>query len=264
MTVTADQLLAMPPDDFRELVNRDIRSRSSPEEAALLDRAQPSLVFVMVDMMDPDVRACPRSFRLLTCEVALVSKKRRVTARVAVENLGYVEYDYVGPREQFGDHVVPKELDVTFPSDSESPRLEMRLAMEDGAATCRELRIVAKEGKRGVLPGDIRAVRLNEWIEDLFVAVAARTSVEETDPGNYRVSFSDPDVRITAEAMRNARRRGARRKVTDPFLAEVATVHQAARRAPTRAVADHFGVQHRTASLYIARARERGLLKKEA
>ena len=190
-------------------------------------------------------------------------KKRRVTARVEIEHLGHVEYDLIGPPERFGEHVVPKELSVTFPNDSESPRLEMLLQMEDGAATCRELRLIAKEGQRGVLPSDLRAIRLNEWIEDLFAVVAMKASSEETTPGNYLVTFTPPDPRVAAEAMRNARRRGARRKLTDAFLDEVADVHRSASRAPTQAVADHFGVKHRTASLYIARAREQGLLTKE-
>lgn len=190
-------------------------------------------------------------------------KKRTVTVRRNIEGLGHIEYNLFGPHERFGEHVVPRELEVTFPSDSASPRLEMLFRVDDGAAACRELRIIAKEGERGVLPGDLKAVRLNEWIEDLFVAAAMKASSEELTPGTYTVSFSAPDERSVASAMRNARRRGAPRKMTDAFLAEVAEVYRNAGRAPTVAVADHFGKQHRTASLYIARARERGFITKE-
>ncbi len=196
-----------------------------------------------------------------------MTNRQRGRVRAEIENQGYVEYDITGPMEHFGDHVVPRELDVTFLYDSETPSVKMRLQIEDGAATCRELHVVAKEGQRGVLASDLRSVRLNEWIEDMFKVVVRRRSVEERPrPGMspyYLVTFSEPDLRITADVMRNARRRGAHRKLTDSFLAEVAAVHQRAGRAPTQAVADHFGKSHRTASLYIARARERGLLKKE-
>lgn len=191
-------------------------------------------------------------------------KKGPVTVRLNIEHLGHVEYNLTGPHERFGEHVVPKELEVTFPSDSERPSLHMLLRVDDGAATCRELRVTAKEGGRGVLPADLKAVRLNEWIEDLFTVAAMKAVSEETSPGEYKVTFYPPDEKVAAVAMRGARRRGARRKLTDAFLDEVAEVHRSAGRAPTQAVADHFGVQHRTASLYIARARERGKLDKEA
>jgi hypothetical protein len=65
------------------------------------------------------------------------------------------------------------------------------------------------------------------------------------------------------EAARAARdARAARRvKITDALLREVATVYRAnVNDKPTEAVAEHFGRQHRTATHYIKRARERGFL----
>ena len=109
-------------------------------------------------------------------------RNRLMTARVEVEHLGHVEYEMAGPYERFGQHLVPKRIEVTFPGDSSSPSLGMVLQIEDGAATCRELRLVAKEGQRGVHVGDLRSIRLNEWIEDLFAGVAQRAATQETSP----------------------------------------------------------------------------------
>ena len=50
-------------------------------------------------------------------------------------------------------------------------------------------------------------------------------------------------------------------KITDALLREVASVYRAnVNDRPTEAVAEHFGRQHRTATQYIKRARERGFL----
>lgn len=187
------------------------------------------------------------------------AKRPAIKARIDLE-WGHIDYDHLGPTERLGEHVVPKELSVTFPGARDQPRLQMVLGMENGAATCRELHLVAKEGARGVRPGDLEAVRLNEWVEDLFAATAMRATTEETSPGVYRTAYRIPNEQAAADALRAARRRGARRKITDEALGEVAEVYKGAPRAPTRAVADHFGKSHRTASDYIAKARALGLI----
>lgn len=49
--------------------------------------------------------------------------------------------------------------------------------------------------------------------------------------------------------------------ITDELLREVADVYRAnVDDRPTIAVAEHFGRQHRTAALYVKKARERGFL----
>ena len=60
--------------------------------------------------------------------------------------------------------------------------------------------------------------------------------------------------------MRRARA-GRKVKVTDDLLREVAEVYRAnVSGKPTEAVANHFDRSHRTATLYIKRARDNGFL----
>jgi DNA-binding transcriptional MerR regulator len=47
---------------------------------------------------------------------------------------------------------------------------------------------------------------------------------------------------------------------TSVDLREAATIYQSAERAPTATVAKHFDIAHRTASLWISRARKLGYL----
>ncbi len=56
-------------------------------------------------------------------------------------------------------------------------------------------------------------------------------------------------------------RSASRQVITEETIREVARVYRAnATRRPTQAVAKAFGVQHRTASKYVRRARDIGLL----
>jgi transposase len=61
---------------------------------------------------------------------------------------------------------------------------------------------------------------------------------------------------IVQSVRRTARRQGP----AEPELREAAAVYQSADRAPTAAVAERFGIAHRTASLWISRARKLGYL----
>ena len=56
-------------------------------------------------------------------------------------------------------------------------------------------------------------------------------------------------------------RQRARRKITPQVLAEVSQVYREnlSTGAPTKAVAEHFGLAPSTASLYVKRARAAGL-----
>jgi len=175
-----------------------------------------------------------------------------------VENLGRVHFSAVDGRETLGNLSVPRALLVEIPQDSASPDLQLLLYMDDGVATVREVHVVAKESQRGVASSDLRAIRLSNWIEDLFAAVGEKAY--EMVPGDYPITWPPPTGGEIISTMRKARRRGAHRKITAEFLSGVAKVHREAKRAPTQAVADHCGVAHRTASLYISMAKEIGLI----
>ncbi len=175
--------------------------------------------------------------------------------RVELEGLGHLDYDPSATVEM-GGHQVPAELHVVFPGDRHGPSLDMTLAVdESGVPSCRDLRITAKGGGRGIRDGDLRGVRLEDWIEDLFAVASMRV---DEDAGVRHLSVHD--VEGAAKAVRAARR-GARRKISDALLAEVAETYRAnVKKAPTQAVADRFAVSHRGASWYVRRARDQGLL----
>ena len=64
-----------------------------------------------------------------------------------------------------------------------------------------------------------------------------------------------------AVAQTEAARAARKVKITDDLLREVADIYRATVfDKPTETVAEHFDKQHRTAALYIKRARERGFL----
>ena len=56
-------------------------------------------------------------------------------------------------------------------------------------------------------------------------------------------------------------RRNTRRQLSDDKLPAVAEIYRANPKRPTAAVAEHFGLPLRTASLYVKRAREAGVLE---
>ncbi|MGI9156951.1 MAG: hypothetical protein ACR2FG_09985 [Marmoricola sp.] len=182
-----------------------------------------------------------------------------IRARVELD-IGHVEYDAFGQPVRVGDRYFPAELLVTFPSDARGPALRMRLAVVDGVPQCRELTIESKEAGREVRTGDLRAVTLESWVEDLFAVVSQRV-VAETDGVVSTVSGESP-LRLAEAAKVVQRARSASRQIiTEEKLREVARVYRAhASSRPTQAVARAFGVEHRTAAKYVRRARDIGLL----
>ena len=84
---------------------------------------------------------------------------------------------------------------------------------------------------------------------------------EESEAGGVRamVSHREPDLAAVAKSVSRSRR-GGRRQIPDADLGKVAEVYQANPNAPTKAVGQAFGVAPRTASLYVKRARDAGLL----
>lgn len=179
-------------------------------------------------------------------------KRAAVRERIPIENLGWIEFDALSKRLEYGDVAVPAEMSVTFAGDNAQPRLEMRLGIENGKPQCREIRLVAKDGQRGVLTQDLEMIRLGEWTEDLFTMAATQVKHED----GVRV-HRVPDFAAAAAAMREARR-GARKRISDAQLAEVAEVARRNPKASTLAVADHFGVSHRSATTAKRRAEAAG------
>jgi hypothetical protein len=163
---------------------------------------------------------------------------------------------------RIGDRLVPAAIDVECPGDGHQPALHLRLEVVDGVPQCRELRIVSVPGGRDVRPVDLGAVRLHQWVEELFAAFAARV-IEDGPDGTaavVEVPFG-PSHDSAVTLLHDARKGVGARRITPALLAEVAEVYRAhVGSRPTASVAAAFGVAHRTAALYVQRAREAGLL----
>jgi len=96
----------------------------------------------------------------------------------------------------------------------------------------------------------------------MFAAFAAK--VVEDNPDGTVASIEVPfgaSHESAVTVLHDARKGHGARRLTPALLAEVAQVYRARiDDRPTAAVAAAFGVAHRTAALYVQRAREAGLL----
>lgn len=170
--------------------------------------------------------------------------------RELFEDIGWAEAQAGVEPIRVGDYLVPPAIHVTFPGAEGHPGLEMRLEVVEGVPQCRELRIASVDGGRGVEGRDLGVVRLGEWI-DAIVGRFSDRIVEERDGQIVAVVRSGETLRAAAMVRRARQHRD---------LGEVASVYRSAKRAPTKAVAEHFGVAHRTAALWVKQARDAGLL----
>jgi len=160
-----------------------------------------------------------------------------------------------------GGVYLPERFEMSWPSVDGHPGLHMSFAVSDGVPQCREVRITSSEDGRGVRTSDLRALRVDDWIETVC-ALIGEHEIERTADGIVTtVSTNRAADRLAALRSVQRARRGTRRALTDDVLRRVAEVYrEAGDGRPTQAVADHFGVKHRTAGDYVRAARDKGFL----
>jgi hypothetical protein len=150
-----------------------------------------------------------------------------------------------------GMAMVPKWFTVHLVDmENRGPDIDLTFEVRNGRHECRDVRVSSRVG-REVTAADLCGVRIDDALE-MAMKVIFYTGDDE-----------DAEIARGVEAMRAAREaRASRRvKITDELLQEVARVYRAnVNDKPTEVVAEHFGRQHRTATQYIKRARERGFL----
>ncbi len=157
----------------------------------------------------------------------------------------------------------PKEFTyVEFPVNRELPYFVMEC--DHGADLGPRIvafQVIAQAPVRDVRSVDLRRVRLEDALEVAWTKVTHWPSVVSDGLSTAEVSHR-LDQTPSRRVLRGLRSRG-RRKITDEVHGEVARVYREHLKAgaPTKAVADHFGVQPSTASLYVKRAREAGALE---
>jgi hypothetical protein len=163
-------------------------------------------------------------------------------------------------RVELSDGVtMPRRVTVIPVAGDDLPRTEVVVETgDDGVPRCRAVRVTSGEAGRDVQASDLRGLPL----EDVIVAAVKYTGTTAT--GTALGGWGGLDemrqrVQATTAAAKQARR-GVRRRVTPELLRRVAEVYRANPDAPTKAVAEVFGVAHRTGTLYVRQARDADLL----
>jgi hypothetical protein len=158
-----------------------------------------------------------------------------------------------------GDHAVVVPIEVMVAGEDGGPTTRMTFDVVKGRLECRDVQVTAEPGGRGVRKSDLAAVAIDDARDKVMTTWSAPWETTEGGttmrPAGYRRA-TDP---AAVAALRSLDR--SRRRLTDEDLRRVAEIYQGdTKGAPTRAVAEAFGVAHRTATLYVQRARRAGLL----
>lgn len=158
----------------------------------------------------------------------------------------------------------PKEFTyVEMASDATTPYfvMECEYSTPDLVPRIMSFQLIQRDPSREVRSTDLRHVRLEDALEQAWLKVTNR-------PATVRENGATPAEMVSPATIEQDKRRTLRglrsqnrRKVTPNLNQEVAEIWLAdATGAPTKAVADHFDLAPSTASLYVKRARDAGLL----
>jgi hypothetical protein len=168
-----------------------------------------------------------------------------------------VKWDHTrdgGRRVQVGDKRLPPtyEMHATPAEDETRPALVLLFEVVDGVPQCRDVHMTSTEHGREIRRADLDFPLEDhvEWATQVVAQLSQPKRPTEID------LTGDPFLRSIQQARRTARRRGP----SVEQLREAAEVYRSAGHAPTQAVADRFGIAHRTASGWITRARKQGFV----
>jgi hypothetical protein len=157
--------------------------------------------------------------------------------------------------------LLPRQFVACFPDDRRGPELHLRFEMCAGVPYCREVALRSVPGGREIRQADVRAAEIEQYLE-IACQMVALPVTEKLDSGGVIATQVTSPAGLAAVARSVSRaRRNTRRQIADDKLPEVAEVYRANPDRPTAAVAERFGIALRTASLYVRRARNAGLLK---
>ncbi len=163
----------------------------------------------------------------------------------------------------------PREFTyVEIPADPKAPYfvMECEYVQPDLVPRIIAFQVIQSDPKREVRTSDLRAVKLEDALEAAWLQVVHRPSTvqPDADAGEAVKQAASAAAEATnpRATFRGLRARN-RRRISDEVHQEVAEIYQEAQPqgAPTKAVADHFGVAASTASLYVRRARDAGHLE---
>jgi len=164
-------------------------------------------------------------------------------------------------RSRVGEDVLMPRLVTLTAIGRGLPVVEAEVVVgDDGVPRCRSVRVASEGPARDVQTSDLSAISVDALVE---MVAGLLGSTDDEDPAVWADGRGPDAVREhrVIRAVRAARSDARRRKVTPELLKKVAAVYQANPDAPTRAVQAAFpDIAHRTAGLYVRRARDAGLL----
>ncbi len=172
--------------------------------------------------------------------------------------------------ELVGERRVPKWIELNTTGGA-GPDMRVRAEIRGGSPEIVELGWKVRPGEREIRQKDLRGIDITKLAIDLYATCFEERHPFPKGPDGDFPSDDQLDewaakVRKSRQAARNfvdrQRRPREHRAINDDLLRSVAVVYRAnvSKRAPTQAVAKHFGVGNRMASTYVQKARERGLL----
>jgi hypothetical protein len=140
------------------------------------------------------------------------------------------------------------------------PDVDVTWQIRQGAPECVEVRIAATEDGHEIRVSGLAGLRINDCLDFTVKALMSERRRKSGGVGRPAWFSFSAGSREAIEQTRTAR--AARKtKITDELLQEVADIYRAnVNDKPTEAVAEHFDRPHRTAALYVRRARDRGFL----
>lgn len=160
-----------------------------------------------------------------------------------------------------GDREIPRVIEMTQRHLGEPYlRLNVRVEVIDDVPQCRRIELVCEPSGRQIRQVDVREIVVADVVE-MMAAVAARRIVERDGQIVSVIEFGRPQPYFDAVRQVRRARASSKRRLTPAFLADVARVYREHfDEAPTDAVAKAFQIRPRTASLYVRKARDAGLL----
>jgi hypothetical protein len=154
------------------------------------------------------------------------------------------------------DLMLPAAFDLAVNSPALPYLVRLRVEVVGGSPVCRALTCEQRSEGLPVSTATLRRVAVDRLVTDAILALGLLGHAESRPDGTTIIRPARVD-----EALEAAVRRAQRvRRLTPNHLRSVAEVYLAAGSAPTEAVRAHFGVEPRTASRWVTRARRLGLL----
>ena len=171
-------------------------------------------------------------------------------------NAGEADASIATKAVRVGNRAVPNRIRVHFPGANDGqPSLSLELEVIDGIPQCRSVQVDSVKGGREVRRLDLDAIKLDQWVADMFALFAfeKRGSVFERVNGGRAGSDQE---RTAANDFQRARRGKGARIVNKQVITEAVKIYKANySERPIKAIAMAFDISERTASNWITRAR---------